>query len=80
MSGTESRMPTIEDLKRLIQRAEASPAERERLTDSPEEVMAEEGLIAEKSAMEFLRSMGKADYTPPKPGPFDPGGQGAGEA
>lgn len=80
MSGTDPRRATIGDLRRLIVKAQASPAERERLANSPAEVLEAEGLIADQSAIDFLRSMGTADYTPPKTGPVDPNGEGAGEA
>ncbi len=79
MSGTEPKVATIEDLRRLIARAQASPAERDRLLNSTEQVLQAEGLIASPSAVAFLQSLGTADYAPPEPKTPDPNGEGTGE-
>jgi len=79
MSGSDPRVPTIDDLRRIVARAETSPAERERLLNSTEGVLRAENLIPVPSAVAFLQSMGRADYTPPKPSDLDPNGQDKGE-
>jgi len=49
-------------LKAIIDHAKHSPAELERLTNNPEDVLADRNLTASPGAVAFLKSMGTATY------------------
>lgn len=56
------KIASIADLNAIIEHAKHSPAELERLANNPEAVLAARKLTASPGAVEFLRTMGTADY------------------
>ncbi len=57
-----TKIASAADLKAIVEHAKHSPAELERLTSSPEDVLAGRNLAASPGAVAFLRSMGTAKY------------------
>lgn len=57
-----TKVASTADLKAIIDHAKHSPAELERLTNNPEDVLADRDLTASPGAIAFLKSMGTVVY------------------